>query len=158
MYPKPELISISENKIRLRQKTHAAIFLLEKDGHFRNVDRPHMRQYYQTSNQYPISKDCFEPAYLFYTPWFIDHSCMVKFENIEDSPFLVYNSSFKYDPVDRMADYVEPHFVPFRFKRVGPHMKSKDFGKIQKSAPMFDMVIDADAIIIERIRKFYEEN
>lgn len=158
LYPKPELVSISESTVRLRQRTHAEIFLLENDSGFRNIDRPHMRQYYQTKKEYPTSSSCFDPAFLFYVPWFLDHSCVAKFENIEGSSFEVYDSTFSYYPVSSETYYVEPHLVPFRFKKVGPHMKSESFGKIKRSSPMFDIVIDSDAIIIERIRKFYEEN
>lgn len=156
LYPKPELVSIKDGKVRLRQKTHAGIFLLDNEEGFRNVDRPHMRQYYQTKKEYPDTPDCFNPAFLFYVPWFIDHSVTVSFESIDGSPFLVYPSTFDYAPVERNSQYIEPHFVPFKFKRVGPHMSTNSFGKINKQAPMFDMVFDSDAIIVERIRKVYE--
>jgi hypothetical protein len=117
-----------------------------------------MRQYYQTKKEYPSSDECFDPAFLFYVPWFIDHSCVARFENVEDSPFLVYDSSFRYKLAPDYADYIEPHLVPFKFKRAGDHMKRKGFGKVPRSSTMFDIVIDSDAIIIERIRKFYEKN
>jgi len=158
LYPRPELISIEGSQVRLRQKTHADIFLLENKAGFRNVDRPHMRQYYQTKKSYPLREDLFEPAFVFYVPWFIDGGATVKFENIEDSPFLVYESSFTYAAISNTTDYVEPHFVPFRFKRSGKHMVNNNFGKIKRQSPMFDMVFDSSAIMIERIKDFYEKN
>jgi hypothetical protein len=158
LYPRPELISIEGTQVRLRQKTHADIFLLEKNGNFRNVDRPHMRQYYQTKREYPKEDNLFDPAFVFYVPWFIDDNVSVKFETIKDSPFLTYESFFNYSPISVDTQYVRPHLVPFKFKRKGKHMIDYGFGKIKKGSPMFDMVFDSSAIMIERIKDFYEKN
>jgi hypothetical protein len=158
LYPRPELISIEGSQVRLRQKTHADIFLLETETGFRNVDRPHMRQYYQTKKQYPKEDSLFDPAFVFYTPWFVDDNVNVKFEKIENSPFLVYDSSFSYKAITSDANYIEPNFIPFKFKRKGSHMVNDNFGKIKRGTPMFDMVFDSSAIIIERIKDFYEKD
>jgi hypothetical protein len=158
LYPKPELVSIEGTQVRLRQKTHADIFLLDNEDGFRNVDRPHMRQYYQTKKAYPSEEDLFEPAFVFYVPWFIDSDIAVKFEKVEDSPFLVYESLFNYKAIPNSIDYIEPHFVPFKFKKKGGHMVNNNFGKVKRQSPMFDMVFDASAIMVERIKDFYEKN
>jgi hypothetical protein len=158
LYPRPELISIEGTQIRLRQKTHADIFLLETNLGFRNVDRPHMRQYYQTKKEYLKEDNLFDPSFVFYVPWFIDDNVSVKFETIGDSPFLTYESFFNYSPISADTRYVSPHFVPFKFKRKGKHMLDDGFGKIKKGSPMFDMVFDSSAIMIERIKDFYEKN
>lgn len=158
LYPRPDLVSIIGSEVRLRQKTHADIFLLDKERGFINVDRPHMRQYYKTKKAYPLEKDLFEPAFIFYVPWFIDDNVTVKFENVKDSPFLVYPSSFSYAKILSTTDYIEPHFVPFKFKKTGKHMVKDGFGKIKKESVMFDMVFDSNDIMIERIKDFYEKN
>lgn len=158
LYPRPELVSVEGSRVRLRQKTHADIFLLETRFGFKNVDRPHMRQYYQTKKDYPLGEDLFEPAFVFYVPWFIDSDIPVRFEKVEDSPFLVYESLFNYKAIPNNMDYIEPHFVPFKFKRKGRHMVNDSFGKIKRQSPMFDMVFDSSAIMIERIKDFYEKN
>jgi hypothetical protein len=49
LVPPPKLISITDNIVRLRQGNHAEFFLLEQhDGSFYNIDRPWLRQYYNT--------------------------------------------------------------------------------------------------------------
>jgi hypothetical protein len=163
LYPKPELVSIHQGLVRLRQRNHAEILLLDKAKNyknlFRNIDRPHVRQYYQTRIEYPESKECFDPAYIFYTPWFLDENISVLFEQPEeDSPVKVYqtSASFKKQPAESF--YVEPKFVPFRFKKVGPHMSSENMGKIKRGSAIFDIVFQADDILIERVRDFYEKN
>jgi hypothetical protein len=159
LYPPPKLISLDNNTIRLRQYTHAGIFLLDNTIEFTNVDRPHMRQYYQTKNSYPLKDDCFEPAYLFYVPWAIDEQITARFEQpLEDSSFHIYPSSYVFNKIPESAQYVEPNFVPFKFKKVGKHMATESFGKIPSGSPMFDIVIDSNDILIKRIKEFYEHN
>lgn len=157
LYPRPELIKIENNVVTLRQKNHAEIFLLNDGGYFRNIDRPWMRQYYQT-NRKMASQDCFDQEYLFYVPWFIDESVLVHFKNSDNSPFLIFEESIQYVKTYPREQYIEPKFVLFKFKNYGDHMESDIFGKIRAGSPMFDMVFDADDILIERIRKFYEYN
>jgi hypothetical protein len=159
LYPPPKLISLDNNIIRLRQHTHAGIFLLDNGIEFTNVDRPHMRQYYQTKTIYPLREDCFEPAYLFYVPWAIDEQVVARFEQpLEDSSFYIYPSSYVFNKISESAQYVEPNFVPFKFKKVGKHMVTESFGKIPPRSPMFDIVIDSNDILIKRIKEFYEYN
>lgn len=163
LYPKPDLLSITNNVVRLSQKTHAEIFLLDNDPNFnnafRNLDRPHMRQYYQTKQEFPHQEGCFEPVYLFYVPWFLDVDIQVSFEKpVQESPFFTYETMAEYQQQPRNAMYVEPKFVPFRFRRIGKHMINKDFGKVPRLSPMFDIVFQADDILVERIERFYEKD
>jgi hypothetical protein len=159
LYPKPELVSIADTEIRLRQRNHAEIFLLEKENKLRSLDRPHMRQYYQTKIVYPLREDCFEPTYLFYVPWFIDENVRVRFEQpLEETPIEAYPTVYSYEKVPREARYVEPRFVPFKIKRFGPHMKDENFGKVPLKSAIFDIVLESSDILINRIREFYEQD
>jgi len=159
LYPMPELIGIDNNIVTLRQRNHAEIFLLENSHGFRNIDRPHMRQYYQTSMTFPGDPECFDPAYTFYTPWVIDANVLVNFvQPAESGPFTIYPVTKRLAQFPDIVNFVEPEFVPFRFKRVGSHMVSSEFGKIKIGSPMFDMVFQADDILVEKIREFYEQD
>jgi hypothetical protein len=158
LYPMPELVSIEGNTVRLRQKNHAEFFLLYKDGKFVNRDRPHIRQYYNTKAKYPESEDCFDPVYLFYAPWFIDSEVSVRFEQPANSPFEIYGFESQYKPISSNAEFVEPFFIPFRFKKVGSHMVSENYGRIKRQSPMFDIVLDLNDILIKKVEKFYEKD
>jgi hypothetical protein len=159
LYPAPELVSIVDNQVTLRQKTHAGIFLLNEYDSFYNVDRPHMRQYYQTKTDYETKSDCFDPAYVFYVPWAIDADVDVKIEQSDsDCPFEIKESLVSYKNINQATRYLEPNFVAFKFKKAGAHMVNKDFGKIKPGAPMFDMTLSLSDILIGRMREFYENN
>jgi hypothetical protein len=159
LYPPPQIVSIIGNQVTLRQKTHAGIFLLNESGNFYNVDRPHMRQYYQTRIEHETTSDCFDQAYVFYIPWAIDADIEVSIEQPGvESPFEIKKSMAGYKRIDEFTRYIEPNFVAFKFKKVGPHMTNQDFGKIKPGSPMFDMTFSLSDILIERMREFYENN
>jgi hypothetical protein len=158
LVPPPELISIENNIVRLRQRNHAEFFLLEKDdGTFYNVDRPWQRQYYNSALDFE-AENCFPGTFKFYVPWFIDEKVIAYFHPpLEDSPFKTYPTVANYDKIPDNARFVEPHFVPFRFKRVGSHMVDEKFGKIPLKSAMYDITFYADDIIIERVKEFYDK-
>jgi hypothetical protein len=158
LYPAPKLISIEDGIVTLRQHTHAGIFLLEEDKKLKALDRPWMRQFYQSKNSFKENNECFDDVFVFYVPWFIDAYISITFRDIEGSPFRVYPTASHYEKVPAGAAFVEPRFVPFRFLKVGEHMERDGFGKILKGSPMFDMVFQADDTIIEKIKEFYEHN
>jgi len=159
LYPAPELVSIIENQVTLRQKTHAGIFLLNDSGSFYNVDRPHMRQYYQTKINHSFDSDCFDKPYVFYVPWAIDADVEVKIKQPNtESPFKIKESAVSYKKINQSTLYLEPNFVSFKFKRIGAHMINQDFGKIKPGAPMFDITLSLSDILVERMREFYENN
>jgi hypothetical protein len=159
LYPKPTLISINDNYITLRQHNHADFFLLvENNGKLYNVDRPWMRQYYNTKYSAEIPDTCFKYIYKFYTPWYVDYEGVVEYKNIKDSPFYIYDISVKHTLVNNYLKYLEPNFVPFSFKKIGNHMIDEGFGKILRGSPMFDIVFKADDIMINKVREFYEKN
>ena len=159
LVPPPELISITDNIVRLRQGNHAEFFLLEEDGVFTHRDRPWMRQYYNTDQSgYVVPEDCFEGTFKFYVPWFIDENVSVRFESPDvESPFVIYPRGTNYYRVPSLVQNVEPAFIPFHFKKTGKHMVSDNFGKIPRQSPMFDIVFTATDIMINRIKDFYEK-
>jgi len=160
LYPKPKLIDISDNIIRLRQYNHAEFFLLEKrHNQFFNLDRPWMRQYYQTKEHPEKVDGCFDPTYKFYTPWVIDENIKISIEQPqEDSPFFIYETSVQREKMMIGQSILEPDFVSFKFKRVGPHMVSDKFGKIKLNTPLFDIVFEGSGTIVERVKDFYEQH
>lgn len=161
LYPPPTLVSIEGNTITLRQGNHAEMFLLrEKDGTFYNVDRPWMRQYYQSAQKHDLPEDCFEGLYKFYTPWIIDANLQVKFlKPAEETPFYVYESNGFFANIPKDAEFIEPLFVAFHFKNTGPHMDiDRVFGKIRRQSAMFYMQFEADDIIVERVKEFYGQD
>lgn len=159
LYPAPKLVSIDNNIVRLRQGNHAEFFLLVKNnGKFFNLDRPWMRQYYQTKDIFDLPDTCFNSFYKFYVPWFIDENINVRFERPNvDSPFYINPSEHQYTKTSGDEKYIEPAFVTFAFKSAGSHMLTDSFGKIKRQQPMFDIVFEANDIIIERIKEFYEK-
>lgn len=159
LYPMPKLISIENNTVRLRQTNHAEFFLLErKNGTFVNIDRPWMRQYYNTEEDHMPMAGCFPGTFKFYAPWYIDEDVDVYYENIEDSPFYVYDTNYSHKIVPEDTQYLEPDFVSFHFKRIGPHMVNDRFGKIKRKSGMFDIVFHGSDIIVQRVRTFYEQD
>jgi hypothetical protein len=158
LYPMPELVSITDNVVRLRQHNHAEILLLEEGGVLKALDRPWIRQFYQSRHGLELPGKCFADDFVLYVPWFIDEDINVVVSESPDSPISLYEKEYGYTKISDSAKYVEPAMIPFRFKRTGAHMESDNVGKIKKKSPLFDMTFEADAIIIERVRKFYEDN
>lgn len=160
LYPKPELVNINNNIITLRQNNHAEFFLLIKNNKtFYNLDRPWMRQYYNTKFSPAIPENCFNGTYKFYVPWFIDAKVKIDYKIPDcDTPFFIYETQSEWEQVSETEKYIEPDFVAFNFKNIGPHMVNERFGKIKRNSAMFDMVFEADDIIVERVRKFYEKD
>lgn len=156
LYPFPKLINISDNVVRLRQHTHAQIFLKNGKGGLTHVDRPWIRQYYNTNN-YIVGDDKFFPnVFRFYVPWFIDDNIKVKIEEPdEECPFMIYETEIDYFKKTNLKK-IDPPFVNFRFKKTGAHMRDDEFGKIDRGAPMFDMVFACSGIMIKSIEEFYE--
>lgn len=157
LYPAPSLVSIDNNIVRLRQGNHAEMFLLiQHDGKFYNLDRPWIRQYYQTKNQLPDREDCFSGTYIFYTPWYVDENVLVKYERPTiDSAFYSYDTESLHKQTDLSTEYLEPDFISFQFKKVGPHMDREGFGKIPRQQPMFDIVFECNDIMLKRVKEFY---
>jgi hypothetical protein len=160
LYPKPELVSVSKEEVVLRYFSHADIYLIENfpgyEG-FYNVDRPWIRQYYNTVSEKEIPSSCFPGHYKFYIPWIIDYNIAAKITESPGSPFLVPRQDYFFRSIGNHEDFVEPGFVNFNFKKTGPHMESEEFGIARRSSPMFDITIAADGIIEKRLKEVYED-
>jgi hypothetical protein len=159
LYIRPELVSIEGNTIRLRQGNHAEFFLLENDDEFYNKDRPWMRQYYMSDMDVELPGGCFPGNFRFYVPWFIDLDVIVKIKKPDaESPFYIYEREIDFKKTSAATTHIDPPFVNFHFKRVGSHMIDEKFSKVRRNSPMFDMVFEADDIIVQRVREFYNGN
>jgi hypothetical protein len=101
---------------------------------------------------------CFPGTFKFYAPWYIDEDVHISYENSEDSPFYIYNKDSLHNSTPEDTKYLEPDFISFHFKRVGPHMVNERFGKIKRDSPMFDIVFHGSDIIVQRVRNFYEQD
>jgi hypothetical protein len=158
LYPAPKLISIKDNIVTLRQHNHAEIFLLNNDDGLKALDRPWMRQFYQSAKPQSKIENCFDETYVAYVPWFIDENVLVLIRGVDGSPFAIQDKTDMYQEIPLDVKYLEPMMVPFRFKNVGDHMQEKHFGKIKRNTPMFDIIFSASDTIIERVREFYEQD
>lgn len=158
LYPQPELMSISEEEIVLQQKNHAEIAIGYKNGILTTVDKPHIRQYYNSADTYDIPDFCFPKVFKAYMPWIFDENIEVAIEPIEGSPFFIYPTTHQFTKVDTNSLYYSPPFIPFSFKNVGSHMiRDKAYGKILIGSPMFNIIIKSNKEIRRKIEKFYEE-
>lgn len=158
LYPAPKLISIENNVVTLRQHNHAEIFLLKKENDLKALDRPWMRQFYQSAKPQTQKDDCFSETYVAYIPWFVDENVLVLVRGVDGSPFVIDDKTDRYQKIPSDVKYLEPMMVPFRFKNIGDHMEQSHFGKIKRNTPMFDIIFSASDTIIERVRKFYEQD
>jgi hypothetical protein len=158
LYPAPALISIIGNTVTLRQHNHAEIFLLEKNDKLKALDRPWMRQFYQSATHSEKQPGCFSQTFLAYVPWFIDANVLIQIKNVDGSPFFAYDKTDRYQEIPKEAKYIEPMMVSFKFKKEGSHMEQPHFGKIKRGVPMFDIIFQADDTIIQRVKEFYEQD
>jgi len=159
LYQKPKMISIKNNEIILQQTNHAEIFLLQKEDGLYSLDRPWIRQYY-LSDQDPseLPKNCFDGVFRFYMPWLIDENINAFIEQPEDSPFTIYPGIMNFKTIPKSTLMIETDFVYFHFKNKGSHMIDHEFGKIPRFSPMYNIRFQASDIMIERVRKLYEQD
>jgi len=158
LYPEPKLISIIDNEVILQQRNHAEFFLLIEDGEFYNVDRPWVRQYYRSDEAHKAPDGCFSGNYKFYISWLLNADVSVKIEQAEGSPFLIYPKEINFKSLDQNLTTFDPPMVDFNFRSIGSHMVDHEFGKIPRLQPMFNMRFQADDIMVQRVKEFYERN
>ena len=161
LVPPPKLISIIENTVTLQQGNHAEFFLLNnaKTNILRHIDRPWMRQYYNTKDSFEIPNDCFNQIFKFYAPWYIDANASISYtQPKEESSFHIYQTEIEHNFIKMDAAYLEPDFIPFSFKKEGSHMLDDVYGKIKRQTPMFDIVFQCDDIMLKRVKEFYEQD
>lgn len=160
LYPPPELISVEGNTVRLRQYTHAEIFILVNEQTNKFLDRPWMRQFYKSSYAAEPDDECFSDMFVAYTPWVLDLKAEIFFEcpTEEQSAIKIINTNRFTREIPKNTVLLEPFMIPFRFKNVGEHMVDPEFGKIKKPTAIYDMVFQASDIIIERVKEFYAKD
>ncbi len=155
----PKLISIVNNTVTLQYQLFADIYLrMQKDRPYYHSERPWIRQYYQTKNSWDSGSLSRTPAYKTFTYWIIDADITARVVEPDGSPFEVPDSTVSFYKVQDWEDYIVPQFVSFKFKLDGSHMKDNGrYGEIYRGSPAFNIEFEANDIIVERVRKFYEE-
>jgi len=154
LYPKPEILSINENKITLLQKTHAEIWVEPRqDGSLYALDKCHQRQFYPSPKQIK-SNDCFFATYRFYMPWILGFETLIEIGNVKKifSPFVIEEGSINFVPPQKEEEYVNTPFINFNIKKNGDHMIDDKYGIIDIGSPMFEIgltVSDSDLLKIK---------
>lgn len=152
----PKLISIQNNKVILCQQNFAEIFLLQKTGSsfLRAMEKIHMRQFYLSDKKDKDIKECFDNVFRWAMPWFIDYDNIdIKITESQNSPFYFYDTTYKSEK--NKTQRIDPLMLLFKFKNVGPHMIDKEYGRIKRGQPLYNITFEADDILIERIKEFY---
>jgi hypothetical protein len=70
----------------------------------------------------------------------------------------VYQQDFSFNKLSNEVLKIDPGFVHFHFKSVGTHIVEPGFAKIPRLSPMFNIRFNASDIMVERVRKFYEQH
>ena len=155
---KPELI-IDGDIARLRQRTHAEIWVEPQDNGIYALDKTWQRQFYPSSHTYDIPDKCFNAIYRFYTPWILDADIKVEVVSVEKSPFFIFNKSINFNKVSISDQFLEPSWVDFSIVNGEEYMKvygDKKYGILEMNSPQFDLVIK-DKEIVESLINEYKE-
>ena len=155
----PSLVSIVDNTVTLQYQLFADIYLRrEKNKEYYHSERPWIRQYYKTTESWDGGNLKTTPAYKTFTSWIIDANITAKVYEAENSVFEVPDLAISFYQIPDWDRYIVPQFVPFKFKLEGSHMKDEGrYGEIYRGSPAFNIEFEASDIIVERVRKFYEE-
>jgi hypothetical protein len=152
LYPRPQVVSIVNNLVTFRQRTHAEIWVQDKgNDSLYALDKCHQRQFYPSANSFE-SNECFKPTYRFYIPWFINKNIQVSIKKIQDeeTPFYINEKTFNSQVVDLQTPYADTEFVDFKIKNTGKHSLKDGYAIISKSTAMYDMsVLLTDKEIID---------
>lgn len=157
LYPKPEIININNNIITFRQRTHAEIWVEERnDNTLYALDKCHQRQFYPSLNNLE-NKECFDPTYRFYIPWFIDKNVNIKITRVEDepTPFYIGEKSIIGKPLPYLSEYSYSEFVDFKIKNTGEYHLKEKYAIISKNTAMYDMSVVLSDEEISQIKDYY---
>jgi hypothetical protein len=153
LYPKPELISIKDNTVILRQRTHAEIWVDIKNEDLYALDKCWQRQFYPSQNRFS-DLDSFEPTYKFYMPWVIDRDLAVDIGPAGDCFFIEKQTiNTKKNSLD--MEFIDVPFIDFKIKRNGAHMKNSSYGIIEIGTPMYDITLKLNDQDLEKINEQY---
>jgi len=157
LYPKPKIIKIQDNLITFRQRTHAEIWVEEKDNDvIYALDKCHQRQFYPSLNNLE-NKDCFKPNYRFYIPWFINKNIEVRIDPVEDedTPFNVNAKNIMGIELGMYSEYADTEFVDFKIKNTDKYYLKEKYAIISKDTPMYDMSVVLTNEEISKLRDQY---
>jgi hypothetical protein len=157
LYPKPEIINIYNNIITFRQRTHAEIWVEERsDGTLYALDKCHQRQFYPSLTNLE-NKECFDPTYRFYMPWFINKEIQVKVTRIDDeaTPFYIGEKDIFARPLQELEEYAYSDFVDFKIKNTGEYHLKEKYAIISKNTAMYDMSVVLSDDEVSQIKDYY---
>lgn len=157
LYPRPQIINVKNNKVTFRQRTHAEIWVEEKNNDvLYALDKCHQRQFYPSSNNLENPK-CFKPTYRFYVPWFINKDTEVSFSPIEDekTPFFINTSIFIGKTLSGSELHADTDFIDFKIKNTGNYHLKEKYAIISKNTAMYDMSVLLTKEEIDKIEKDY---
>jgi hypothetical protein len=154
LYPKPELISIKENIVVLRQKTHAEIWAQPSDKNtLYLVDKTWQRQFYPSINSIE-NNECFSPTYRFYMPWFFYKNIDVQISSVYDeyTPFIIKSHKIINNVPEENSLHVDTNFIDFKVKKDIVDKNNGRYGIIDIGTPMYDMSVkltDREIVLLE---------
>jgi len=157
LYPKPNILRVEKNLMTFRQRTHAEIWVEEKEqGALYALDKCHQRQFYPSLNNIE-NKECFSPTYKFYIPWFINKDIEINISPVEDeeTPFFVNKKNMIIKPTEDHALYANAGFVDFKIKSTGKYHLREKYGIISKDTAMYDMSAVLTDKEISQIKDYY---
>jgi len=157
LYPRPEIISIIDNRITFRQRTHAEIWVEEKDDNtLYALDKCHQRQFYPSLNSLE-NTECFDPTYRFYIPWFINKDIDVSITEVknEDTPFYINEKNIIAKLIEDTSEYAFSDFIDFKIKNTGQHQLKEKYAIISKNTAMYDMSVNLSDTEIFKIKDYY---
>jgi hypothetical protein len=157
LYPKPEIISINSSLVTFRQRSHAEIWVEERqDGTLYALDKCHQRQFYPSYNSLE-NKECFDPTYRFYIPWFINKDINIKIDAVKDeaTPFYAGQKNIDWNTLEDYADYAYSDFVDFKIKNSGEYYLKEKYAIISKNTAMYDMSVVLNDEEILQLKDYY---
>lgn len=158
LYQKPEIVKTNNNFVTFRQRTHAEIWVEEKeDNTLYALDKCHQRQFYPSSNSF-IYEGSFLPTYRFYVPWFINKNANIEIDPVknEKTPFYVNKKTIIGNPIDDHKNYVNTEFVDFKIKNTGEYLLKEKYAIIGKNTAMYDMSVYLTDEEILNLEDYYE--
>jgi hypothetical protein len=157
LYPRPEIVSIKDNVVQLRQKTHSEIWIKpRKDGMLYALDKAWQRQFYPSANSFS-NDECFNPTYRFYMPWIFSQSIDLLIVEVKKdySPFIVNSKNIKNVIQDGSNKYANTNFVDFKIKKNNKYMFEGKYGIIDIGTSMYDVFAKLTTEQISRLVKEY---
>lgn len=156
LYPKPELLSITNKTVVFRQRTHAEIWVEPKKDGLYALDKCWQRQFYPSLN-FMKNDNCFDATYRFYIPWVPLSLGEFRITQVNDefSPFIINPSLFELQTPTFGTDFYHTEFVDFMIKKEGSHMRDERYGIIEIGTPMYDITVEMSDEQIEKVLRQY---